>query len=496
MKWSFIVFCVLAGTLFFRVQEVPRSLVSAAAEACLPSNVVLHVDSVAFGFRHGLHVRNLRLHDRADANALESIISAERISIHPVLRRVEADALTYRRLPSGYYAPGNEERNSHVEFPLPDLPRFELVLNRPNILAVTPERVTADVEARNGRLSVERIRLDWPDRDEPMSIEGRCIVDLRLQEVSGEVRGETKQRHIRPLLVALDVPAALPYMDAFTDVPGKVPASCGWKVNLTNNDFDLDLDLAPPMGKYNLVPMRHASGKIRLHVYTRGDCLNYSHTFGPIVAAGAEGQPLEGTVWVEGLQGTNTVRVSARSALPVAQLLKIGGFTGEYVGEDVYGTSSCDLEFRFPRSMGDDLSLLNGRGHVEIRDGQLMRLSGFKGLLDLLADKVPGVAWLTDSTQASCDYTIESGVVKSEDIYIEGTLFSLKMYGAYDAVKDALDYTVRVQFTKKDSIVGRILHPLTWPFTKLLLEFRLTGTSEHPKWSYISVIDRVLEATK
>ena len=70
------------------------------------------------------------------------------------------------------------------------------------------------------------------------------------------------------------------------------------------------------------------------------------------------------------------------------------------------------------------------------------------------------------------------------------------MYGQFDAAANSLDYTVRVRFTKEDSIVGKLVHPLTWPFTKLLLEFKLTGTPEHPKWKYISVVDRVVEAVK
>ena len=55
---------------------------------------------------------------------------------------------------------------------------------------------------------------------------------------------------------------------------------------------------------------------------------------------------------------------------------------------------------------------------------------------------------------------------------------------------------MRVQFTKRDSVMGKILHPLAWPFTKMLLEFRLVGSPSKPEWHYISVIDRVVEATK
>jgi hypothetical protein len=108
----------------------------------------------------------------------------------------------------------------------------------------------------------------------------------------------------------------------------------------------------------------------------------------------------------------------------------------------------------------------------------------------------PAVSWFTDTTQASCDYTIENGILKTDNVYIEGSLFSIKMYGSLDTTVDKLDFTVRVQFTKKDSIVGKLLHPLTWPFTKLLLEFRLTGSAKEPEWKYISVIDRVLEVVK
>ena len=142
--------------------------------------------------------------------------------------------------------------------------------------------------------------------------------------------------------------------------------------------------------------------------------------------------------------------------------------------------------------MGDDLSKLNGEGHLTIRNGQLMRLKGFAGLLELLAEKVPGFSLITDSTQASCDYRIENGILRSDNIYIEGSVFSIKMYGYYDSVKERLDYTARVQFSKKDSVMGKLLHPLAWPFTKLLLEFRLRGTSDDPKWEYISIIDRVM----
>lgn len=496
VKWSFIVCFVFILSLFFRVQELPHALVSRLTTSLLPTNVVVLAESVRFGFVEGLTVRALKVYDTTSGDALRPLATARALTLQPFTRRLTVDELTYARLPEGYYAPGNTERDEPLHCSLPTLAPLTVELTRPAILGVRPASVTASVQCTEKGFAAERIRLDWPDEDEPMFLDGFCRVDLVQQMVVGEVRGTAKQHHIRPLLEALDIPIAVAYMDAFTEVPGKVPAVCGWRVNLVNNDFDLDLDLDPAMGRYNGVSLRHATGRLGLHVYTRRDTLNYTHTFGPIVAHGPKGEPLEGTVTVAGLDGTNTVTVSAKSALPVADLLKVGGFTGEYVDQTVIGNASCDLKFVFPRTMGDDLSLLGGQGHIEVRDGQLMRMKGFSGLLELLADKVPGVSWLTDSTQASCDYVLRDGLFESDNIYIEGTLFSLKMFGAYDMMRDRLDFTVRVQFSKKDSVVGRILHPLAWPFTKLLLEFRLTGTPENPQWEYLSVIDRVVEATK
>ena len=172
------------------------------------------------------------------------------------------------------------------------------------------------------------------------------------------------------------------------------------------------------------------------------------------------------------------------------------GFTGDYVSSDVVGESKCKLQFRFPRSMTNNYEVLNGSGHVEIHNGQLMRMKGFRGLLKAMPSIAPAISWFTDSTQASSDYVIENGVVKTDNTYIEGSTFSIKMYGQMDTTTGQLDYTVRVQFTKKDSIAGMILHPLTWPFTKLLLEFKLAGTAEDPQWEYISVLDRVVDAVK
>jgi hypothetical protein len=483
--------------LFYHAQRIPASWVEAALERVVPRELVVELDSFAFGFREGIVIGGLRVYERARPEPRPLLAGADLVVLDPVARTLLVRGARYPRLPDTYYAPENNDRNAAVEAKFPRIPHYALTLIKPEILGVAPLKVVADVFVSPRSISFEHVHLDWnTENGAPMSLDGSCRIDLDRQEIAGEVHGEAIQKDIRPMLVALDVPVSLPYVDAFTEVPGPVPASCSWHVNLVNNDFTMDLGLHPTLGKYRGVPMAKADGNLHLFVYTRDNWLNYRHKFGPIIGVGPKGEPLEGTVTVEGTNGYNTVSVTAKSALPVAHLLKIGGFEDEYVDDSVFGDSECELEFRFPRSMTNNYEVLNGKGHLGIRNGRLMRMKGLRGLVELLADRVPGVSWFTDSTQGSCDYVIENGVLRSDNIYIEGSVFSIKMYGQFDTVKNALDFTVRVQFTKHDTVVGKLLHPLAWPFTKLLLEFRLTGTADNPKWEYISVIDRVLEAVK
>lgn len=496
VKWIFIVFCVYAASLFFREERVPGGVVGMVARRLLPESLRLEVDSLSFGFRHGVRVRGLQLHDLRRKDALRPVVSAASIEFNPLVRRLVAEELCYPRLPDSYYEEGNRDRNERLEVVFPDWGDFDVTLIRPDILAVRPERLTCVAEVRPRRIGFSRIRLDWPDRDRKIGLDGSCYIDVDRQEVYGEVEGRATQAHIRPLLAAIDIPVSLPYMDAFTEVPEPCPARCTWNVNLVNNDLDLLLDLHPELGRYAAVPMKRANGQIRVRNCTRGNCLHYVTSVGPITAEDAEGRRLEGMVVVVGTNGCNTVDVTASSSLPLADVLRIGGFTGEYVGPEVTGESTCTLQFRFPRAMTNNYEALNGSGHVEVKGGHLMRMKGFRGLVEVMPSIAPAVTWFSDSTQASCDYTITDGVLETDNLYIEGSCFSIRMSGRFDAVRETLDFTAQVLFAKKDSVVGVVLHPLTWPFTKLLLEFRLTGSPESPRWSYVSVIDRVLETVK
>lgn len=137
------------------------------------------------------------------------------------------------------------------------------------------------------------------------------------------------------------------------------------------------------------------------------------------------------------------------------------------------------------------MASLCGKGSVKVTEGHLAQMKLFAGLTALLADRVPGVGYLVNQSQASADFTVSNGVFRTENFYIEGGVISIKGWGSYDIVSDNLDCKVHVRFLKEESTMGKLVHPVTWPFTKLLLEFRGTGPIDSPNWTYVSLIDRM-----
>jgi hypothetical protein len=134
---------------------------------------------------------------------------------------------------------------------------------------------------------------------------------------------------------------------------------------------------------------------------------------------------------------------------------KIGGYIGKGTGPSVVGS-----------------------GHVDVRGGLLFQTKLFSGLSAILSKVVPEFT-LFAQTDASGDYTIRNSRLSSPDIQLQGTLFSVKASGDYSFAGD-LDYRVEVQLLRGGPIAA-LVRLATRPVTRLL-EFRLTGTFEDPRW--------------
>ena len=135
---------------------------------------------------------------------------------------------------------------------------------------------------------------------------------------------------------------------------------------------------------------------------------------------------------------------------------------------------------------------MNGKVSVSLRDGHLARLKLFAGLTDYLAKNIPGISSLVDQSNAEMEGSISNGVIRASKILVSGDVFTITGSGTYSMPEDKLDITARVRIFKNNSIIGRLANPITWTFSKLLMEFKVYGSIDDPKWEYVSVIERLL----
>ena len=119
-----------------------------------------------------------------------------------------------------------------------------------------------------------------------------------------------------------------------------------------------------------------------------------------------------------------------------------------------------------------------GSGHATIRDGLLFQTKLFGGLSAILSKVIPEFT-LFAQTDASGNFTIRNSRISSKDIQLQGSVFSVKAAGDY-TFDGRLDYRVEVQLLRGGPVAA-LVRLATLPVTRLL-EFRLTGSFEDPRW--------------
>ena len=626
---SLVLLLLIIVSLCVYDQRLPQSWTDSLATRLSTADYLVRIDSLSFRLTHGLRLHGVRVLAKRTTTT-KPVLSAKLVdvdlalhrlpwSLSTIVRRVTIQDLVYPRLPDSYYIPNHirhtgqpdyQERNEPLVLALPNVSPFRLVLVRPNILGIAPARATAgSVSLSAEGLFVDDVDIEWPDTDAHMTITGSAAIDLEKQVVHGDVKGQARQRHIRPLLVALDIPISLVYMDAFTNVERPIDAACHFDVNLRNNDFHLFLDLAPTGGAYNGVPLAAAHGNLEIRVAVRGTNQNARVTVGPIQARAADETTVAGSVIYESTNNIAHLYFDAQSglwltnALAIADILNDGTLdclkpdtpvaltvNGRLAVDPARAATDNDLggAVSFPRGrlfgiplrdasaayhlrgtavtfsdihavpqsggsvggtatisfpgfdasraafavdiQGQDIQLadladvfgldagirhgvidgalrmtaplstnlvahLNGEGSLRCRDGYLSQMNLFAGFTDYLSAHVPGIAALVNQSQGSLDFTITNGVFYSDNLSVEGDVFSIHGHGHYDMNNDKLDMIVRAQLFKNDSFAAKLARPITWPFTKLLLEFHVFGSIRKPDWTYISPIDHLTGGT-
>jgi hypothetical protein len=141
------------------------------------------------------------------------------------------------------------------------------------------------------------------------------------------------------------------------------------------------------------------------------------------------------------------------------------------------------------------LASLNGAGRLTVRQGNIMRVPLFAGFTDYLARNIPGVQAMLQQTDASMPFIITNGVFLTDRLLIEGPVFSLDIAGRCRLRDEGmpLDGVARVHFFKQKTIAALVARVATFPFGKLM-EFKVEGPLEKPRWTYIGLIERLRDA--
>ena len=157
----------------------------------------------------------------------------------------------------------------------------------------------------------------------------------------------------------------------------------------------------------------------------------------------------------------------------------------------MHGKVSGHVEFGGPLTTAL-ASRVNGKASIFLKNGHLARINLFAGLTGYLAKNIPGISALVDQSNAEIECSISNGVINASKILISGDVFSITGSGTYSMAQDEIDITAQVHIFKNDSIIGKITTPITWTFSKLLMEFKVYGPIDNPKWEYVPVIKRLL----
>jgi hypothetical protein len=251
---------------------------------------------------------------------------------------------------------------------------------------------------------------------------------------------------------------------------------------LTTNDLHVGISF----DKGSILRIPVAKTSTDLHFYA------YSAQCNAIQATLANGGTAAGTfhAFFPNYSASNTTFVSKLSAekADLANILCIANPTNTYPGK-LTGT----LQLSGALS-GDILSSLKGNGRMEITDGVFARIPLFRGLTEWLAKNIPGIGTVVNQSSGNLSFIITNGVVTTHDLVIEGSIFSIAGIGTCALPTDSLNMSMKVNIFKERSFAGQISRIVAFPFTRMLLDFHLGGTTKQPIWSYISILEKITDS--
>lgn len=117
--------------------------------------------------------------------------------------------------------------------------------------------------------------------------------------------------------------------------------------------------------------------------------------------------------------------------------------------------------------------LMRGQGSLLVSNGNVFAIPVLGPLSVLLDAVIPGTGYQT-ARKATCDFRVADGVIRTENLDVEGQGFSMIGKGDLMFVDDRMDFTVRVN---AQGVPGLLLYPVS-----KLFEYISDGKLSEPKW--------------
>lgn len=165
-----------------------------------------------------------------------------------------------------------------------------------------------------------------------------------------------------------------------------------------------------------------------------------------------------------------------------ALLTPFGAATPENATVTGFVDLSCRTDDTFAGSLRSAYSLT-------VDGGLITRLPLFAGLTNLIADNIPGISALTDSSTARLVGSAEKGYFILPEFSLTGDLLSIEGPVSYDLKTDHLLARIIAGNFKQGSLLGYLTRWATVPLNRLMWQAKVTGPLAEPDWEIVTIVE-------
>lgn len=234
----------------------------------------------------------------------------------------------------------------------------------------------------------------------------------------------------------------------------------------------------PDGGTLHAVPVKSASATLSMEDGTF-TVSNFSADF-------ADSGTLHGNATLKLPQDASYTDLSTQLYLektPLASLLSPLDITAP---ENAALTGFLNLQCRTDDTFADSLQAAYS---LTVDGGLITRLPLFAGLTDLLADNIPGISSLTDSSTAKLVGTADAGLFTLPEFSLTGDILSIEGPVSYDLKNDLLLAQITAGNFKRGTLLGTLTRWVTIPLNKLIWQVKVTGPLAEPDWEIVTIVE-------